>query len=355
MGMRAVVWKDYALRGDAADRAASLVGDAVEKQVARSWYTSPLDRKTLKRLITRSDHPALAHFGAWLLLLLGSGVVAFYSWGSMWAIPAFFLYGTLYSVAEQRHHELSHGTPFRTRWINEALYHLCAFMGLHEGIYYRWSHARHHTHTLIVGKDPEIPTPRPPDVLRQFLDLFFIRGGMTELGRILQHARGALSGDGQHFVPAGERSKIVVSCRIYLGLYVAVVGGCVAVGSILPAMFIVLPRFYGGVLPQLINLTLHAGLAEDVNDHRLNTRTVLMNPVFRFLYANMNYHVEHHMFPMVPFYRLPQLHALIRADCPTAYPGVWAAWREIIPMLIRQRRDPSICIERPLPGSSPRV
>jgi fatty acid desaturase len=347
--MSASAWKDYALRGDEALPAA-LAREGFEKQIARSWYTCPIDRKTLKRLMQRSDHPALAHFAIWLGLLAGSGVAAFYSLGSWWAIPAFFVYGTLYSVAEQRHHELSHGTPFKTRWINETFYHLCAFMGFHEGIYYRWSHARHHTHTLIVGKDPEIPTPRPPDVLRQFLDLFFIRGGLTELARILRHAGGTLSADGRHFVPSGEQSKVVMSCRVYVAVYVAIVGSCVAAGSVLPALFVVLPRFYGGFLPQLINLTLHAGLMEDVHDHRLNTRTVLMNPIFTFLYANMNYHVEHHMYPMVPFYRLPQLHALIRADCPAAYPGVWAAWKEIVPMLIRQRRDPLICIERPLPA-----
>ena len=44
-----------------------------------------------------------------------------------------------------------------------------------------------------------------------------------------------------------------------------------------------------------------------------------MNPVFQFLYANMNYHIEHHMFPMVPFYRLPELHAMIKDQCPPAF------------------------------------
>jgi fatty acid desaturase len=37
-----------------------------------------------------------------------------------------------------------------------------------------------------------------------------------------------------------------------------------------------------------------------------------MNPVSRWIYWNMNYHVEHHMFPMVPYHALPRLHALIK-------------------------------------------
>jgi hypothetical protein len=35
----------------------------------------------------------------------------------------------------------------------------------------------------------------------------------------------------------------------------------------------------GTPLSQVFNITQHAGLDEDVYDHRLNTRTVLMNPV----------------------------------------------------------------------------
>jgi fatty acid desaturase len=349
--MNTVVWKDYALRDDDAVEATALTRDEFEEKVARSWYVCPIDRKALKGLIRRSDRPALGYFALWLALLAASGAVAFTSWGTWWAVPAFFTYGTLYSVAEQRHHELSHGTPFRTRWINEALYHLCAFMALHEGVYYRWSHTRHHTHTLIVGKDPEIPTPRPPDVLRQFLDFFFIRGGMTELGRIFRNAGGTLVEAGRHFVPVSERRKVVWSSRAYVAVLAVVALACVGTERILPVVFVVGPRFYGGVFPQLINLTLHAGMREDVHDHRLNTRTVLMNPAFRFLYANMNYHIEHHMFPMVPFHRLPELHAMIRSDCPPAYPGIWAAWKEIVPMLIRQTRDPSLCVNRPLPAT----
>ena len=63
-----------------------------------------------------------------------------------------------------------------------------------------------------------------------------------------------------------------------------------------------------------------------------------MNPIFRFLYWNMNYHVEHHIFPTVPYHALPKLHEAIKADCPPPYPSSIAAYREIIPALLRQLR-----------------
>ena len=114
-------------------------------------------------------------------------------------------------------------------------------------------------------------------------------------------------------------------------------------------MYIGLPSFYGGFMTIFFGLTQHAGLAEDVLDHRLNTRTVYMNPVFRFLYWNMNYHVEHHMFPMVPYHALPRLHEAIKADCPEPYPSCWAAYREIIPAILRQLKEPAWHVVRELP------
>ncbi|NJM91696.1 MAG: hypothetical protein HC861_02690, partial [Rhodospirillaceae bacterium] len=101
--------------------------------------------------------------------------------------------------------------------------------------------------------------------------------------------------------------------------------------SILPLMFIGLPSFYGAWMHLFFGLTQHVGLAEDVLDHRLNCRTVYMNPIVRFLYLNMNYHVEHHMFPMVPYHRLPELHEEMKADTPKPYNGFLEAYREIIP------------------------
>ncbi len=340
--------KEYRLSGGAAS-AIDLTTDGFEGRVESQWFSPRVDRKQLKRLMKRDDAIGLCHLGLWLLLLIASGITAFLTWGTLWCIPAFAVYGVLYAASDHRAHELSHGTPFRTRWLNEFFYHLAAFMTLHEGYYWRWSHSRHHTHTIIVGRDPEIAVPRPPDILGAVLDFFNLKHGIKQIRTILRNASGNLNEEGRHFIPDSEKSKVVWSSRVYVAIFLGTIGWCFAIGSILPALFIVLPRFYGGPLSQLFNLTQHAGLNEDVYDHRLNTRTVYMNPVFKFLYINMNYHIEHHMFPMVPFYRLPELHGMIKDQCPPAYSSLWAAYREIVPALWRQRKDPSYFVMRELP------
>ncbi len=340
--------RDYSLTG----RDSEL---AVQRGLATAqWYTCPIDRKELKRLMQRRDGPAVRDTVVWLGAMAATGLAAFHFWGHWAAVPFFLAYGVLYgSSSDSRWHECSHGTAFRSRWMNEAVYWLASVLIVRDPVIWRWSHIRHHTDTLIVGRDPEIQVQRPPDLLALALDMFALEQIGKTLAGLVPHALGRLTPDECTFVPAEERWKVAWTARIGLALIAALTIWCLAVRSLLPAMFIGLPSIYGAFMGPFFAMTQHAGLAEDVLDHRLNSRTVHMNPLFRFLYWNMNYHIEHHLFPLVPYHALPQLHRLVAPHCPAPYRSCWAAYREIIPAILRQRREPDWCVRRSLPGSEP--
>lgn len=336
----------------------SIVGEesaaALQKGLAAAkWYSCPLSRDELKALVKRRDWPGIRDTLIWFTALVASGFIAWKSWGTWWAVPAFFVYGTLYaSPSDSRWHECGHRTAFKTQWLNDAVYQIAAFFVLRQPTPWRWSHTRHHTDTIIVGRDPEINAKRPPEIGNILLNVFNLSFGVRELGRMLIHSAGRLTIEEREFIPKGERWKVYLVARIWCAIFAGVIVWAVVIGSILPLMFIGLPSFYGAWLHLVFNLTQHAGLAEDVLDHRLNTRTVYMNPIFRFIYWNMNYHVEHHMFPMAPYHALPALHEKIKADTPRAYNGLIETYREIVPTLLRQLKDPSYFAERKLPAAS---
>ena len=335
--------RDYSLTG----RDSAL---AIQRGLATArWYSCPVDRKQLKSLMGRRDAPAVRDTLIWLGALAASGVAAAHWWGHWAAVPFFIVYGVLYgSASDSRWHECSHGTAFNNRWLNEAVYYLACVMIVREPVIWRWSHARHHTDTLIVGRDPEIQVQRPPHMLALALDMFALKHVTKTIVGLFSHAAGRLTEEECTFVPEAERGKVAWGARIGLGLIAGVCACCLAVGSVLPAMFIGLPSIYGAFMGPFFATTQHAGLAEDVLDHRLNSRTVYMNPLFRFLYWNMNYHVEHHLFPLVPYHALPRLHEAVRPFCPPPYRSCWEVYREIVPALLRQRRDPSWFVRRPL-------
>ncbi|WP_240945850.1 NADH:ubiquinone reductase (Na(+)-transporting) subunit F [Pseudomaricurvus alkylphenolicus] len=339
---------DYSLTGESSKQALENgLADAV-------WYATPIAKDEMRKLLERKDGPAIRDTLIWFALLLGSGWAGYVLWGTVWAVLPFMLYGVIYaSSSDSRWHETSHGTAFKTDWMNNVLYEIASFMIFRESTTWRWSHTRHHTDTSIVGRDSEIAVPRPANLRSVVLAFFKVEAMWAEIQRMIVHALGKKSERAAAFVPDSEWPKIFFKARIYLAIYGAVVVTAVAAESWLPLMYIGLPSLYGSWLGIIYGMSQHAGLAEDVTDHRLNSRTIYMNPINRYLYWNMNYHIEHHMFPLVPYHALPRLHELMKHDCPKPYKGLAEAWKEIIPAVIRQSDDPTYFVERELPGKQP--
>jgi fatty acid desaturase len=339
--------RDYSLTGPENKRAQE------RGLVAAEWYTSPIPRQRLKELMKRKDGPAIRDTIIWFALLISAGIVAYYSWGTWWGILTFALYGIIYaSTADSRWHECGHGTAFKTAWMNDVVYHIASFMDLRPPTPWRWSHTRHHTDTYVVGRDPEIFMSRPPVWRVIFGQIFHIYNGPKDLKKTILHCFGKLTDSEKDYIPETEYRKTFWVSRIWVLILLVLITWSIIIRSILPLMFVGLPTFYGPILLLLLGLTQHLGLDEDVLDHRLNTRTIYINPFFRFLYWNMNYHIEHHMFPMVPYHALPRLHEELKFDYPAPSPSLWAALKEVITALIKQRNDPHYMIDRPLPASA---
>jgi Na+-transporting NADH:ubiquinone oxidoreductase subunit F len=345
--MSALIENRYILSRENSER-------ALAKGLAEAtWYRTPVPKAKIRQLLERRDGPAIRDTLLWFTLIFVAGYWAYGWWGRWRDILPFAIYGALYaSSSDSRWHESGHGTAFKTDWMNNALYEIASFMVMRESTIWRWSHTRHHSDTIIVGRDPEIQVPRPPNLLDLGKKFF----GLGNLPRywisVVRHCFGRISSPEKEFVPESEFSGVFIRARTYVTIYALIIGAAAYYQTLLPLMFVGLPNLYGPWLMNVYSLTQHAGLAENVLDHRLNCRTVYMDPVNRFLYWNMNYHLEHHMFPLVPYHNLPQLHELVKWDLPTPYPGLIAAFREIIPAVLRQTRDPGYHVKRKLPSQA---
>lgn len=320
--------------------------------VQAAWYRSDIPKSARKALFRRADGAALRDTAIWYGLIAVSGWLLIASWESGWAYAAFFLYGTLYAgPADSRWHEAAHGTPFASDWMNRCLYQVASFQVMRRPTVWKWSHARHHTDTLIAGRDREIQVRVPIRPLRLVLDFFGFELAPREFAASVLNAFGRINEEERSLIPEAERAQVIREARVWMIAFAMIAGASLWLQSWLPlCLFGPLPSIAGAWLYNFFGILQHACLPENVLDHRLNSRTVLMNPIARFLYWNMNYHVEHHMYPSAPYHALPALHEAIRADCPPPYPSLWAAYREFVPALYRQWRDPAYHVRRPLPG-----
>ena len=339
--------RDYSLLGPDGAR-------AVETGLAAAeWYHTDVPRKVMKDLMQRTDGPAIRDtiilYGS--MIALAAGGIAL--WGTWWCVPFWLAYGVLYgSASDSRWHECGHGTAFKTPWMNNAVYEIASFMIMRNSATWRWSHARHHTDTYIVGRDPEIAIMRPPAFLKLILNFFGIIDAIGFFPRILHNAILGPTAEEKTFVPQSEWGKVQRVGIIHTAIYAATVALAIWMQSILPLMVIGLPRLYGAWHHVMTGLLQHGGLADNVIDHRLNSRTVYMNPVSRFIYWNMNYHVEHHMFPMVPYHALPRLHETIKHDLPAPNRSIAEGFAEMWPALRRQLAYEDYFLRRDLPATA---
>ena len=116
--------RDYSLMG-------SETKLAEERGLAGAqWYAAPIPRKRMKELMQRRNGPAIRHTLLWFSLLIITGGLGYYTWGTWWCVPAFMAYGVLYgSVSDSRWHECGHGTAFKTPWMNDVVYQIASFHG----------------------------------------------------------------------------------------------------------------------------------------------------------------------------------------------------------------------------------
>jgi len=207
-------------------------------------------------------------------------------------------------------HEAGHGTLFATRSLNHWVGQwLCALPTLNDLPSYAAGHLNHHR---LAGtpEDPDLPNYRAYPVDHRSFRRKVIRDLTGQTGAKL--VAGAVKGGLSHFsVEAASADPRLLLKQVMV--QVALAGMLMALGIgwtwwLWAATFM---TSYMLVI-RLRQIAEHAAVP-DANDPdpRLNTRTVTAPLWQRWLLApnGVNYHLEHHLLPGVPCYRLQTFRA----------------------------------------------
>jgi fatty acid desaturase len=264
---------------------------------------------------------AVAQTFAALALVIGLAV-AFWSW---WAAAiAVALIAPLQHALFVLAHDAAHYRLYETRWLNDAVGRLCGTLVGVSMCTYRVIHRLHHNH-LYGPQDPDIALhggyPRGKAYLARKLakDLagltayktFWYFFGAPALNAQTGKAERPLDDTSPRLRAQARRDRWTV-----LGFHVAAPVAAFAAGWGWP--YVVLWMLPLLTLVQAI-LRLRAicehGAVTDYGSPLTAARTNLAPAWVRcFMFPHhVNYHVEHHLYPAVPHYRLPRLHAALVA------------------------------------------
>ena len=319
------------------------------------WHRCIVDAEVLKKLNKKSDYAGFKHMFIYFISLFISGYLAYITWGSVWCIIFFIIYGNIYACSDSIWHETGHKTAFKSKFWNNFFYHIASYMNNFEPVRWRWSHYKHHSHTAFDDPlDFEIVVKKPTDLFLffsnfiPFATIFMFHKSLQF--ETIKHALGFTTNVMEQCIPKKEKLACRNSARIHTGIWVIIILISFLFQSWLPVLFLVLPGFYGKTLIASFGLMQHTGLQENIKDHRYSTRTVYLNPIFSFLYWHMEFHIEHHMYPTIPSYNLPKLHQIIKNQMPIAKNGLWDAYKEILPAIFKQARNPNYKIKLSIPN-----
>ncbi|HVW69106.1 MAG TPA: fatty acid desaturase [Steroidobacteraceae bacterium] len=305
------------------------------------WFAPQVNQDLIRRLMRRTNLRALATVGVWLLLCVLTGALVVLSVHTLWVIPAMLLYGAILGFSYAASHECAHGTAFRARWLNETVFWLTSLVFMEEPLYRRYAHAAHHTHTWFNPSDPQKPYGNPMSLSRYANATLGVTFYFDAVRQLARHSAGRFTAEEREFIPDTERPRASLNSRAMLGVYFGLVAYGIAFQSPWPFVLYFIPRLLGGPIVTAYINTQHMCMAEDVYDHRRTTRSIRCNAVERLLYWNMNFHIEHHLFPAIPFHALPALNAEIATQLPAANRGVIGTNIDIVRAIVRQRTDPS--------------
>ncbi|MCY4655757.1 MAG: fatty acid desaturase [Gammaproteobacteria bacterium] len=314
-----------------------------------NWYRCPIERDVLQKLMRRSNFRAwlqtLTHLGWFfttaILAYLAFLNISLTNW--FWSIPlligALFLHGTMGPfMGLIAIHELQHRTVFKSKALNEFFEVFYAFISWSDFIWYRASHAVHHQATCHADYDGEVLLPIRFSVRKWRVWLGLLawspKNTWLRLKLVWRHAKGEVRGEWyEHVLPEKDellRRKHRNWARILLIGHSVLALVFIATGHWFLIVVFTIGTFYCGWLGFLCGLPQHYGLNSNIPDFRMNTRTFTCSWIPAFYYWNMQYHLEHHMYPAVPFYNLPKLRKAIEHDLPPAPHGLVATWREML-------------------------
>jgi fatty acid desaturase len=286
-------------------------------------------RERLRALGQRRDGPGLVFLFGHLLTLALTGTLLGLSLGSWWVVPATFLHGVVIVHLFAPFHESTHGTAFRTRWLNQAVAWATGLALFLPPTHFTLEHAAHHKFTQDPERDPE-RVPEANTVRGYLLYATAIPYFRYAFSKLVHQARGRFTDLERSFIPPRSLPTVQREAQLMWAFYVALAVVSLAAQSWAVVLYWLLPRIVGEPAMRIIRMSEH-GACPLVPDMLRNTRTVITLRPLRWLNWNNAHHAEHHALPGIPFHALPALHQDLRAHLAEVRPGYVATQAHLLP------------------------
>ena len=215
-------------------------------------------------------------------------------------------------------HEYFHSTAFSSNKLNRFLFRVFSSASWNNWGWFETSHQLHHKYTLHT-LDPEKPQKNGFTISRLiWMSLVDLPTFTRRMKLLLMNSLGKVPIEDdrikQILISKPGHLKRIRQGAASVLLYQLVLFIIVTQFSIYLALIVLLSPFTFTLINKIVEINQHFLMRAHSLDFRQNSRTTRFNPIIEFLYSNMNFHAEHHMYPGVPYYNLPKLSSKLQND-----------------------------------------
>lgn len=203
-------------------------------------------------------------------------------------------------------HECAHGNMFRNSMLDHGVGFLLGIPALMSITAYQVTHRLHHKYNR---------SPRDPDEFtnlsnnQRILSIAFYVWALLGMPLYLVHIAITALARGN----TKQRWTVIVEESLIIGLVCLVVAVAAKMGyfSVLLHCWLI-PIVFAMLMANTRAWSEHT---MTLRGHPLTqSRTVISNRLVALFLCNQNYHLEHHLFPAIPWYRLPTVHNLLQEE-----------------------------------------
>ena len=286
-----------------------------------------LDITTLRGLSHRNDRHGALRWAFHLAVMSATAWLVAWSMPHWYLlVPALVLHGFTIVTMFAPMHESVHRTAFATPVLNEIVGWIAGLLGFYNFHYYRRFHTWHHRYTQDPERDPELSFPKPRNAWQYAVEISGYHFWSRRPSLFAKLSLGRM--DAYSFIPVAGRRKVQVSTAVQSGIYLAAAASC-AFEPRYAWWYWFLPAILAQPLLRLMLIVEHTGCSYDENG-LTNTRTTLAALPVRLLMWNMPFHAEHHLYPSIPFHRLPAAHGELQRKLLHVEPSYAASNRAVV-------------------------
>lgn len=311
----------------------------MEKNIYKkvSWKSPILPKKLIPVLLKKNNTYVLVHVLTHLSILFFTSalLLLLYKFSLILFVILLFFHGMVYQFlgTAGASHELYHNSPFTSKRLNIFFYFLFSFLLWNNPIIFSKSHKVHHRCSIHSDCDGEIDPNQKFNFKIFIFGIFNLSSLMNKLKFHFLNSVGIIKGDWVQILADDDDGgkKFFQNIKTW--------SRCIIIGhASMACLFIIINQpililivnfgsFFGNLIAILLAMGQHNLMPDKENDFRKNSRTIIINPIIEFFYWGMNYHIEHSMFPKIPFYNLKKVRSILKEQLPYPTIGIYNLYK----------------------------